>query len=93
MARGWNAERQAFVQSYDSDLLDASTLLMPLVFFMSPNDPRMASTVDAIRRSVASGGLAADGLVYRYNPSGGARRSVGPRGDVQHVFVLAGRGA
>ncbi len=69
MARGWCAERQAFVQSYDSDLLDASTLLMPLVFFMSPNDPRMASTVDAIRRSVASGGLAADGLVYRYNPA------------------------
>ena len=42
---------------------------MPLVFFMAPNDPRMLSTVDAIRRSVAAGGLAADGLVYRYDPS------------------------
>jgi len=43
--------------------------LMPLTFFMAPNDPRMLSTVDAIRRSVAAGGLAADGLVYRYDPN------------------------
>ena len=69
MSQGWNADRKAFVQSYGSDALDASTLLMPLVFFMAPNDPRMLSTVDAIRRSVGAGGLAADGLVYRYNPS------------------------
>jgi GH15 family glucan-1,4-alpha-glucosidase len=69
MTGGWNADRKAFVQSYGSDTLDASTLLMPLVFFMAPGDPRMMSTVDAIRRSVAAGGLAADGLVYRYNPA------------------------
>lgn len=69
MSQGWNADRKAFVQSYGSDALDASTLLMPLVFFMAPNDPRMLSTVDAIRRSVAAGGLAADGLVYRYDPN------------------------
>jgi GH15 family glucan-1,4-alpha-glucosidase len=68
MTRGWNADRKAFVQSYGSDALDSSTLLMPLVFFMAPNDPRMLKTIDAIRRSVAAGGLAADGLVYRYNP-------------------------
>jgi GH15 family glucan-1,4-alpha-glucosidase len=68
MSRGWNAERRAFVQSYGSDALDSSTLLMPLTFFMAPNDPRMLSTIDAIRRSVAAGGLAADGLVYRYDP-------------------------
>jgi GH15 family glucan-1,4-alpha-glucosidase len=68
MTRGWNPERNAFVQSYGSDALDASNLLMPLVFFMAPNDPRMLSTVDAIRQSIASGGLGADGLVYRYNP-------------------------
>ncbi len=68
MARGWNAERQAFVQAYGSNALDASVLLMPLVFFMAPSDPRMLSTIDAIRRSVDRGGLAADGLVYRYDP-------------------------
>jgi len=69
MSKGWNADRKAFVQSYGSSALDASTLLMPLVFFMAPNDPRMLSTVDAIRRSVAAGGLAADGLIYRYDPN------------------------
>lgn len=68
MAKGWNPSRGTFVQSYGSDALDASNLLMPLVFFMAPNDPRMLSTVDAIRKPVAAGGLAADGLVYRYIP-------------------------
>ncbi len=71
MSSGWNADRKAFVQSYGSDALDASTLLMPLTFFMAPNDPRMLSTIDAIRQSVAKGGLAADGLVYRYAPNVG----------------------
>jgi len=69
MSQGWNADRKAFVQSYGSSALDASTLLMPLTFFMAPNDPRMLSTIDTIRRSVAAGGLAADGLVYRYDPA------------------------
>ena len=66
MAKGFDPGRKAFVQAYGSDALDASTLLMPLVFFMAPNDPRMLSTVDAIRQPVAAGGLAADGLIYRY---------------------------
>ena len=69
MARGWDPRCQAFVQAYGSDALDASSLLMPLVFFMAPNDPRMLRTVDAIRRPLAAGGLAADGLVYRYDPA------------------------
>jgi GH15 family glucan-1,4-alpha-glucosidase len=68
MSQGWSTDRQAFVQSYGSTALDASTLLMPLVFFMAPDDPRMLSTIDAMRRSIAAGGLAADGLVYRYDP-------------------------
>ena len=91
MSQGWSADRKAFVQSYGSDALDASMLLMPLVFFMAPNDPRMLSTIDAIRRSVAAGGLAADGLVYRYDPECRPRRSGGPRRNVQHVLVLARR--
>jgi GH15 family glucan-1,4-alpha-glucosidase len=66
MAKGFDSQRNAFVQSYGSDALDASTLLMPLTFFMAPNDPRMLSTIDAIRRPITKGGLAADGLVYRY---------------------------
>src|SRR5206468_2005859 len=54
------------VQSYGSNALDASVLLMPLTFFMAPNDPRMLATVDAIRAPAGKGGLAADSLVYRY---------------------------
>ncbi len=69
MARGWNQLRQSFVQAYGSDSLDASCLLMPLVFFMSPNDDRMKKTLDAVRASVLAGGLSANGLVYRYNPA------------------------
>ncbi len=68
MAKGWSAARGSFVQSYGSDALDASALLMPLTFFMAPNDPRMLATVDAIRSPATRGGLAADGLVYRYDP-------------------------
>jgi GH15 family glucan-1,4-alpha-glucosidase len=67
LARGWSEKRQSFVQHYDSDALDASALLMPLTFFMAPNDPRMLLTIDAIKTPHTRGGLAADGLVYRYN--------------------------
>ena len=67
MTLGWNEDRQAFVQSYGSDSLDAANLIMPLVFFISPTDPRMLSTIDGVNASPAKGGLVANGLVYRYN--------------------------
>jgi GH15 family glucan-1,4-alpha-glucosidase len=67
MKNGWSAKRNAFVQSYGSELLDASTLIMPLVFFMAPNDPRMEGTLDAICKDPADGGLLSNSLVYRYN--------------------------
>jgi GH15 family glucan-1,4-alpha-glucosidase len=68
MAKGWSESRGSFVQSYGSEALDASVLLMPLTFFMAPNDPRMLATIDAIQAPATRGGLAADGLVYRYDP-------------------------
>src|SRR4029453_7545993 len=68
MSRGWNEKRRAFTQSYGSDDLDASLLIMPLVFFMAPNDPRMLSTIAAIRESPSRGGLLSDSLVDRYPP-------------------------
>jgi GH15 family glucan-1,4-alpha-glucosidase len=40
---------------------------MPLVFFMSPTDPRMIATIEAIRRPPSQRGLVSDSLVYRYN--------------------------
>lgn len=67
MQRGWSEKRHAFVQSYDRDALDASLLMMPLVFFVSAHDPRMLQTVDAIARSPRDGGLLSDGLVFRYD--------------------------
>ncbi len=67
MSRGWSDKHQAFVQSYDGETLDASSLMMPLVFFVAPNDPRMLRTIDAIVRSPEEGGLVVDNLVYRYN--------------------------
>ncbi|MEE9171255.1 MAG: glycoside hydrolase family 15 protein [bacterium] len=67
MAKGWNPKRGAFVQYYGSESLDAANLMMPLVFFLSPTDPRMLQTLDAINRSPRNGGLVSNSLVYRYN--------------------------
>jgi len=57
----WNEPLQSFVQSKGSDTLDASVLLMPLVRFINPTDPRWLSTLAAIERH-----LSEDGIVYRY---------------------------
>jgi len=67
MSRGWNRERQAFVQHYGSASLDASNLMMPLVLFLSPSDPRNLRTLEATLRAPHEGGLVANSLVYRYN--------------------------
>jgi len=64
MSRGWHEGRRAFVQHYDTDVLDASILLMPLVKFIAPTDPRWLSTLDEI-----SSELVSDSLVYRYDPA------------------------
>jgi GH15 family glucan-1,4-alpha-glucosidase len=68
MTRGWSPEREAFIQYYGSERLDAANLLMPLVFFVSPVDPKMLQTLEAILRPPLQGGLVSDGLVYRYDP-------------------------
>jgi GH15 family glucan-1,4-alpha-glucosidase len=68
MSRGWNQKRRAFTQFYGSEDLDASLLIMPLVFFMASNDPRMISTLTAILENPRNGGLVSDSLVYRYPP-------------------------
>jgi GH15 family glucan-1,4-alpha-glucosidase len=64
MEHGWNEEKQAFVQHEDTDVLDAAVLLMPLVHFIAPDDPRWLSTLDAIGEELVS-----DSLVYRYDPA------------------------
>lgn len=67
MHQGWNAKRQAFMQSYGSNTLDAANLMMPLTLFLAPTDPRILKTLDAILRTPEQGGLVSDSLVYRYN--------------------------
>jgi GH15 family glucan-1,4-alpha-glucosidase len=60
--RGYNASVGAFTQTLDGKNLDASLLLLPLIGFLPPSDPRIVSTVDAIGRE-----LMADGLIRRYH--------------------------
>jgi GH15 family glucan-1,4-alpha-glucosidase len=57
----FDTRRNSFMQSYGSDELDASTLLIPLVGFLPATDPRVAGTIDAIQRD-----LTRDGFVERY---------------------------
>jgi GH15 family glucan-1,4-alpha-glucosidase len=64
MDKGWNAERGAFVQHYDENVLDASLLKMTQVGFVTPGDPMWQSTLRAIDAELVS-----DSLVFRYDPS------------------------
>ncbi len=61
----WSDDRKAFVQHKGADTLDAAVLLMPLMRFISPVDPRWLSTLDAIDRN-----LTEDAMVYRYDTAG-----------------------
>jgi GH15 family glucan-1,4-alpha-glucosidase len=63
---GFDAHRNTFVQSYGSTQLDASLLLIPLVGFLPPEDPRVLGTLEAIERE-----LVIDGLVRRYSSASG----------------------
>lgn len=58
MQRAWNKDLQIFGQSYEeSHVLDSSVMIMPLVFFMNPSDPRFLSTLKAVLKSPERGGL------------------------------------
>ena len=61
MQKGWDPERRSFVQYYGGKALDASLLLMPLVKFVGPTDPRWLATLERIQEE-----LARDPLVFRY---------------------------
>ncbi|KAG9284265.1 hypothetical protein G9A89_002075 [Geosiphon pyriformis] len=68
MSKSWNPERKIFVQSYEAkDALDAAVLIMPLVFFISPTDPRFLSTISQMLLPPERGGLLTNNLVFRYN--------------------------
>ena len=59
--QAYDPDRNTFTQSYGSQKLDASLLLMPLVGFLPPTDPRVRGTIEAIERE-----LCEDGFVLRY---------------------------
>ena len=65
-AKAFDAKQNAFVQTYESDALDASLLLIPLIGFLPHDDPRVIGTVAAIERE-----LVVDGLVLRYRTTDG----------------------
>ena len=62
--RGWSDKRSAFVQHYDTDVLDSSILRTATVGFVTPRDPQWLSTLRAIDHE-----LVTDSLVYRYDPA------------------------
>ncbi|MEO8584048.1 MAG: glycoside hydrolase family 15 protein, partial [Flavitalea sp.] len=70
----WNEDKQAFMQFPGSSTVDASTLLMPMIRFISPKDPKWLSTLKRIEDE-----LVIDSLVYRYRPEDAA-----PDGLVSH---------
>ncbi|MFG2570923.1 glycoside hydrolase family 15 protein [Streptomyces sp. NPDC048567] len=63
MDRGWSEKRRAFVQYEGADVLDAAVLMMPMMKFIAPTDPKWLSTLDALSKDLVS-----DSLVYRYDP-------------------------
>jgi GH15 family glucan-1,4-alpha-glucosidase len=68
MLKAWNPELKCFGQSYeDTNILDSSVLIMPLVFFIQPSDPRFVSTLKHILKTPDRGGLTSNNLVYRYD--------------------------
>ncbi|KAF2027906.1 Six-hairpin glycosidase [Setomelanomma holmii] len=68
MTKGYNEKLQCFIQSYEAnEILDSAVLIAPLVFFISPVDPRFTKTLDRILKPPEKGGLTSTGLVYRYN--------------------------
>ncbi|OAB87150.1 glucoamylase [Janibacter melonis] len=76
--RGWSEERQTFTQHYDTDEVDASLLLIPLVGFLPPDDPRVHGTIAAVEHDLMRGGF-----LLRYRTESGVD---GLAGD-EHPFL------
>ena len=78
MEKGWNEEKQTFVQHYDTTEVDASLLTLSAVGFIAGDDPKMLGTIRAVERE-----LVRDGLVLRYRTEAGVD---GLNGD-EHPFL------
>ena len=73
LMHGYNTTLGAFTQAYNDTALDASNLLLPLVGFIAPDDPRMRLTVDRIMEQLTD----EEGFVYRYKSEDGLFGSEG----------------
>jgi len=73
LEEGWSEAAGAFTQSFGSDDLDASNLMMPIVGFLPATDPRMLATIDATAERLTD----ERGLVYRYRTEDGLRGDEG----------------
>ncbi|WP_369205455.1 glycoside hydrolase family 15 protein [Streptomyces sp. PU-14G] len=81
--KGYDKERNTFTQSYGSQELDASLLLIPQMGFLPPDDKRVIGTIEAIQRELST----EDGFVLRYPTSA----ETGPDGEAcENVDGLAG---
>jgi GH15 family glucan-1,4-alpha-glucosidase len=81
LTRGFDEDRNTFVQHYATKEVDAALLMLPIVGFVDGDDPRMLGTIEAIERD-----LMRDGLLLRYRTSSGVD---GLSGD-EHPFVACG---
>ena len=79
---GWNEGLGTFTQYYGGQEIDASLLLLPLVGFLPADDPRMAATIETIRRELTEGGL-----IRRTRAKPASRR----RRRVPRLLLLDGR--
>jgi GH15 family glucan-1,4-alpha-glucosidase len=94
LREGWNPRVGAFTQSFGSDALDASNLMMPIVGFLPADDPRMAATIEATAARLTDD----RGLVYRYRATGDLDGLAGDEGTfllctfwLAHALALAGQ--
>jgi GH15 family glucan-1,4-alpha-glucosidase len=76
LERGWNDTAKSFTQSFGSADLDASNLMMAIVGFLPPDDPRMLATIEATADRLTGG----RGLVFRYRSCGGIDGLAGEEG-------------
>ena len=92
--QGWDEDQGAFTQSFGSPDLDATVLLLPIVGFLPPDDPRVLSSIAAVREQLTD----ARGLVHRYHTGSGVDGLEGQEGTfllctfwLAHALALAGR--
>jgi GH15 family glucan-1,4-alpha-glucosidase len=90
LEQGWSDRQSAFVQAFGSENLDAANLMLAIVGFLPPGDPRMRATIEAISTRLTD----ENGLVYRYLADDGL---VGKEGTfllctfwLAHAWAIAG---